>query len=178
VSFSPASKLLAAAGDSRVIALYDVISGEQVANLTGHGGWVLSLDWSDTGEYLLSGYVEHSYYIHEVGEDWIGCFKVLLSYLLTVSDPMMQKLKYGASKLVPASLRILMETDLCGRRGGCRKLLGRARCLHWVVVTRRSASIVRPRAEKNVHTGFNEHVVEYLFEGSRRLAGESPRVCL
>jgi superkiller protein 8 len=56
VSFSPASKLLAAAGDARIIALYDVTSGEQVANLTGHGGWILSLDWSDTGEYLLSGY--------------------------------------------------------------------------------------------------------------------------
>ncbi|KAF2018055.1 WD40 repeat-like protein [Aaosphaeria arxii CBS 175.79] len=55
VAFSPASKLLAAAGDARIIALYDVNSGEQVANLTGHGGWVLSLDWSDTGEYLLSG---------------------------------------------------------------------------------------------------------------------------
>ncbi|KAF2872483.1 WD40-repeat-containing domain protein [Massariosphaeria phaeospora] len=55
VSFSPASKLLAAAGDARIIALYDVNSGEQVANFTGHSGWVLTLDWSATGEYLLSG---------------------------------------------------------------------------------------------------------------------------
>ena len=55
VKFSPAGKLLAAAGDSKVIALYDVASGEQVAILTGHGAWVLSLDWSYTGEYLLSG---------------------------------------------------------------------------------------------------------------------------
>lgn len=55
IAFSPASKLLAAGGDAQIIALYDVSSGEQVANLTGHGGWVLSLDWSDTGEYLLSG---------------------------------------------------------------------------------------------------------------------------
>ncbi|KAI9815038.1 MAG: superkiller [Pycnora praestabilis] len=55
VAFSPGGKLLAAAGDSKVIALYDVSSGEQVANLTGHGSWVFSLDWSDTGEFLLSG---------------------------------------------------------------------------------------------------------------------------
>lgn len=55
VAFSPRGKLLAAAGDAKVIALYDVSSGEQVANLIGHGVWILSLDWNDTGEYLLSG---------------------------------------------------------------------------------------------------------------------------
>ncbi|KAH8693088.1 putative meiotic recombination protein Ski8/Rec14 [Talaromyces proteolyticus] len=55
VAFSPGGKLLAAAGDSRVIALYDTESGEQVAQLSGHSAWVLSLDWSHTGEYLLSG---------------------------------------------------------------------------------------------------------------------------
>ena len=57
VAFSPRGTLLAAAGDSRVIALYDVSSGDQVATLTGHGAWIFSLDWSDTGENLLSGYV-------------------------------------------------------------------------------------------------------------------------
>jgi superkiller protein 8 len=55
VSFSPGGKLLAAAGDSKVIALYETSSGEQVANLAGHSAWVMSLDWSHTGEYLLSG---------------------------------------------------------------------------------------------------------------------------
>ncbi len=55
VSFSPATTLLAAAGDAKIIALYDVSSGEQIANLTGHGAWIFSLDWSHTGEYLLSG---------------------------------------------------------------------------------------------------------------------------
>ncbi|TKA81533.1 hypothetical protein B0A49_00721 [Cryomyces minteri] len=55
VAFSPASRLLAAAGDSKIIALYDVSSGEQVANLMGNTSWVFSLDWSNTGEYLLSG---------------------------------------------------------------------------------------------------------------------------
>jgi len=55
VAFSPAGTRLAAAGDARVIALYDVQHGEQVANLTGHLAWIFSVDWSDTGEYLLSG---------------------------------------------------------------------------------------------------------------------------
>lgn len=55
VAFSPGCKLLAAAGDSKVIALYETSSGEQIANLTGHAAWVMSLDWSDSSEYLLSG---------------------------------------------------------------------------------------------------------------------------
>ena len=60
VAFSPRGTLLAAAGDSRVIALYDVSSGDQVATFTGHAAWIFSLDWSDTGEFLLSGYaIDH-----------------------------------------------------------------------------------------------------------------------
>ncbi|KAK8185902.1 WD40-repeat-containing domain protein [Phyllosticta citribraziliensis] len=55
LSFSPGCKLLAAGGDARTIAIYDVSSGEQIAILSGHGAWVMSLDWSATGEYLLSG---------------------------------------------------------------------------------------------------------------------------
>lgn len=55
VSFSPGGSLLAVAGDSRVIVLIDVQHGEQVAHLKGHSSWILSLDWNDTGEYLLSG---------------------------------------------------------------------------------------------------------------------------
>ena len=55
VRFSPGSKLLAAAGDARIISLYDAASGEQVANLSGHAAWITSLDWNHTGQYLLSG---------------------------------------------------------------------------------------------------------------------------
>lgn len=55
MAFSPAGKILAAAGESRVIVLYDTASGEQIANLSGSGAWIMSLDWSHTGEYLLSG---------------------------------------------------------------------------------------------------------------------------
>ncbi|EME44523.1 hypothetical protein DOTSEDRAFT_152447 [Dothistroma septosporum NZE10] len=55
VKFSPANRYLAAAGDARIIALYDTQSGEQVANMTGHSSWIMSLDWNWSGEYLLSG---------------------------------------------------------------------------------------------------------------------------
>jgi len=67
VSFSPLSTRLAAAGDAGMIAVYDTKHGEHIGNLTsgqagatggGAGGgsaWITSLDWSDTGEYLLSG---------------------------------------------------------------------------------------------------------------------------
>ena len=55
VAFSPGGKLLAAAGDSRIISLYDVSSGEHITSLAGHKAWVFALDWNDTGEYLLSG---------------------------------------------------------------------------------------------------------------------------
>ena len=59
VSFSPGVKLLAAAGDAKSIALYEVESGERVAILTGHASWIFTLDWNDSGEHLLSGYVLH-----------------------------------------------------------------------------------------------------------------------
>ena len=41
VAFSPGGRILAAAGDSKVIVLYDTSSGEQIANLSGHSAWVL-----------------------------------------------------------------------------------------------------------------------------------------
>ena len=55
VRFSPACKYLAAAGDARIISLYSAESGQQVANLTGHQSWIMSLDWNWSGEFLLSG---------------------------------------------------------------------------------------------------------------------------
>lgn len=55
VRFSPSATLLAAAGDASIISLYDTASGEQVASLSGHGGsWIFGLDWSSTGEWLVS----------------------------------------------------------------------------------------------------------------------------
>lgn len=37
------------------IALYDMKHGEHVSQLNGHSAWITSIDWSFTGEYLLSG---------------------------------------------------------------------------------------------------------------------------
>ncbi|XWX01850.1 hypothetical protein V2A60_009879 [Cordyceps javanica] len=55
VAFSPGNTRLAAAGDAGIIALYDMKHGEHIGNLTGHSSWITTIDWSDTGEYLLSG---------------------------------------------------------------------------------------------------------------------------
>lgn len=55
VKFSPGGKLLAAAGDSSVVTLFDVVSGETVANYIGHTGWVFSLAWNSVGDHVISG---------------------------------------------------------------------------------------------------------------------------
>ncbi|KAK4120913.1 putative antiviral protein [Parathielavia appendiculata] len=58
VAFSPGCKRLAAAGNAGVIAIYDMEHGEHVGNLTAPSSrpaWITSLDWNDTGDYLLSG---------------------------------------------------------------------------------------------------------------------------
>ncbi|KPM44292.1 hypothetical protein AK830_g2252 [Neonectria ditissima] len=55
VAFSPGNTRLAAAGDAGIIAIYDMKHGEHIGNLTGHSSWITAVDWSDTGEFLLSG---------------------------------------------------------------------------------------------------------------------------
>ena len=54
LSFSPGSNYLAATGDSKIISIYDVHHGEQVANLSGHSSSILSIDWNRSGQLLLS----------------------------------------------------------------------------------------------------------------------------
>ena len=84
VAFSPASKLLAAAGDATIIGLYDVRSGEQVFNLTGHSAWIFSVDWSHTGEYLLSGYIYLSSSVSSLLTEFLSWLHSLGSHLLSV----------------------------------------------------------------------------------------------
>jgi superkiller protein 8 len=67
VRFSPANRYLAAAGDARIIALYDCASGQQVANFTGHASWVTALDWNWSGELLLSAAYDGKVKVWSVG---------------------------------------------------------------------------------------------------------------
>src|SRR5271154_751189 len=57
LSFSPGSNYLAATGDSKVISVYDVQHGEQIANLAGHSSGILSVDWNRTGQLLLTRFL-------------------------------------------------------------------------------------------------------------------------
>lgn len=69
VAFSPGCKRLAAAGNAGIIALYDMEHGEHVSNLTSPNArpaWVTSLDWSDTGDYLLSGSLDGKVKVWEI----------------------------------------------------------------------------------------------------------------
>ncbi|KAK9463844.1 WD40-repeat-containing domain protein [Lipomyces oligophaga] len=54
VAFSPSSRLLAAAGDSRIVTVYSVKSGEMVFTLPGHSRWIMSLDWNFNGEHIIT----------------------------------------------------------------------------------------------------------------------------
>ncbi|KAH8883421.1 WD40 repeat-like protein [Thozetella sp. PMI_491] len=58
VAFSPGCKFLAAAGDAGIIAIYEMEHGQHTTSLAAtHASspWIMSIDWSETGEYLLSG---------------------------------------------------------------------------------------------------------------------------
>jgi superkiller protein 8 len=106
VAFSPASRFLAAGGDAKIVALYDVKNGEQVANLTGSQSWVMSLDWSTSGENLLSGYV--SCFPYFGGLD-LGNLMLTFSAVL-----MMARQRSGVLSVVSASLLRLSLTRLSG----------------------------------------------------------------
>lgn len=111
VAFSPGGKLLAAAGDSKTIILYDTSSGEQVANLSGHSAWIMSLAWNHTGEHLLSGYVH----------DPVARVSPEALQLTASKGPLMAKLKSGLSTAGLASQLILKQRNPSGVSNGFQK---------------------------------------------------------
>lgn len=54
LAFSKDSRLLITASDDAHINIYDCVAGEQIASLTGHKNWVLSLAISDT-QFISGG---------------------------------------------------------------------------------------------------------------------------
>jgi WD40 repeat protein len=54
VAFSPDGQTLAAGGNERVVRLWDVESGEELATLAGHEGFIASLAFSPDGESLAT----------------------------------------------------------------------------------------------------------------------------
>jgi WD40 repeat protein len=60
LSFSPGSNYLAAAGDSKVVSVYDIRHGEQIANFTGQSSPIMSVDWNRSGQFLLTRFLSGS----------------------------------------------------------------------------------------------------------------------
>jgi WD40 repeat protein len=55
VTFSPDSRLVATGGRDNNLRLWDVASGQELRNLTGHGGWVLGVSFAPDGASLVTG---------------------------------------------------------------------------------------------------------------------------
>lgn len=55
VKFSPDSKLLLSGSDDTQIKVHNTSHYEQIKTLTGHGSWILDLDFSPNGTHFASG---------------------------------------------------------------------------------------------------------------------------
>jgi WD40 repeat protein len=55
VAFSPDGKILASGSYDKIVRLWDVASGRELQQLTGHAGSVYSVAFSPNGKILASG---------------------------------------------------------------------------------------------------------------------------
>jgi len=55
VAFSPDSKLLLSGSDDTQIKIHNTSHAEQIKTLTGHGSWILDLNFEPNGSHFASG---------------------------------------------------------------------------------------------------------------------------
>ena len=55
LTFSPDSQLLVTASDDGHLKMYDVQHANLAGTLSGHGSWVLSVDFSPDNTHFVSG---------------------------------------------------------------------------------------------------------------------------
>jgi RNA polymerase sigma factor (sigma-70 family) len=67
VAFSPDSRYLATAKDDSVIHLWDVVAGQEIGQLTGHKGGIVSLMFAPDGSRLLSGSMDTTVLAWDLG---------------------------------------------------------------------------------------------------------------
>jgi WD40 repeat protein len=60
VAFSPDGKRLASAGGDSAVKVWDAATGQEIATLRGHSGYVWSVVFSPDGKRLASGGGHHA----------------------------------------------------------------------------------------------------------------------
>jgi WD40 repeat protein len=68
VALSPDGRLLASGGYDRIVHLWQTATGQEIARLLGHNGWIRSLCFSPDGKRLASGSADNSALLWDVSQ--------------------------------------------------------------------------------------------------------------
>jgi WD40 repeat protein len=69
LAFSPDGRQLAFGLDQGQLMIIDAMSGVPLAELTGHSGWIETIEWSPDGERMASGAIDYSAIIWDAEEN-------------------------------------------------------------------------------------------------------------